>query len=57
MHEEADTKIEGILRKISPHKIESCYVLTEFARLDCVITLLVIRFTSVTGPWNTAPQR
>ena len=57
MHEEADTKIEGILRKISPHKIESCYVLTEFARLNCVITSLVIRLTSVTGPWNTAPHR
>ena len=28
----------------------SCYVLTEFARLDCVIISLVIRLTSVSGP-------
>ena len=35
----------------------SCYVLTEFARLDCVIISLVIRLTSVSGPRSTAPQR
>ena len=31
-----------------------CYVLTEFARLDCVIISLVIRLTSVSCPRNTA---
>ena len=30
----------------------SCYVLTEFALLDCVIISLVIRLTSVSGPRN-----
>ena len=30
----------------------SCYVLTEFARLDCVIISFVIRLTSVSGPWS-----
>ena len=29
-----------------------CYVLTEFARLDCVIISFVIRLTSVSGPWS-----
>ena len=28
----------------------SCYILNEFARLDCVIISLVIRLTSVSGP-------
>ena len=30
----------------------SCCVLTEFARLDCVIISFVIRLTSVSGPWG-----
>ena len=54
MYKEADIKIE------ENHSLKKCiqidfsrtswYVLTEFARLDCVIISLVIRLTSVYGP-------
>ena len=53
--------MEVILRKITFEKIDSiwlsrtsCHVLTELARLDCVIISLVIRLTSVSGLRNTA---